>query len=131
MLTESDVIAAVCEHLRAEGYEIRQQLAESQDGDDIIAVRADEPLIIEAKGETSSKPGTARHGKPFNRSQVLSHVSRAFYRAAKTRRAGVRVGMAFPRTSLHLEMVLAIRQSLSDLAITVYWVDQDKSVYIT
>ena len=67
MLTESDVIATVCDYLRAEGYEIRQQLTETEH--DIIAVRGDETLLIEAKGETSSKEGTNRFGKPFKRSQ--------------------------------------------------------------
>lgn len=131
MLTESDVIAAVCNHLRTEGYEIRQQLTEKQSGDDIVAVRGSETLLIEAKGETSSKPGTHRHGKPFNRSQALSHVSRAFYRAAKMRRDGVRTGMAFPSSTPHLEMVEAIQQSVAELGIVVFWVDPDKSVRVS
>lgn len=131
MLTESDVIAAVCNHLRSQGYEIRQQLTEAQAGDDIVAVRGNETLLIEAKGETSSKLGTRRHGKPFDRSQVLSHVSRAFYRAAKMRRDGVVAGMAFPHTPLHLEVVKAIQSSLAELGIVVFWADEHRSVGVS
>lgn len=108
MLTEFDIITAVGSHLRAAGYEVRQELAEAQRGDDIIATRGNTTLLIEAKGETISKLGTARHGKPFNRSQVLSHVSKAFYRAAKMRQANVRVGIALPETTVHMEIVEAI-----------------------
>ena len=83
MLTESDVIAAVCDYLRDHAYRVTQQLTETEAGDDIIAVAPDgQQVMIEAKGETSSKSHTTRYGKPFSPSQVLDHVSKAFYRAA-------------------------------------------------
>lgn len=128
MLIESDVIAAVCDYLRAEGYEIRQQLAETEQGDDIKAVQGTVILLIEAKGETSSKKGSKRFGKPFSRSQVLDHVAMAFYRAAKMRGDGVRVAMAFPDNQQHREMVAEIRQAVRDLKIAVFWVAGNGSV---
>ena len=128
MLIESDVIAAVCDYLRAEGYEIRQQLAETEQGDDIKAVQGTAILLIEAKGETSSKKGSKRFGKPFSRSQVLDHVAMAFYRAAKMRGDGVRVAMAFPDNQQHREMVAEIRQAVRDLKIAVFWVAGNGSV---
>ena len=128
MLTESNVISAVCDYLRKNGYEIRQQLSETEKGDDIIAVRGAETLLIEAKGETSSKETSNRYGKLFTRSQVHDHVAMAFYRAAKMRRDNVRVGMAFPDNQHHRDMVNEICDAIRDLGVGLYWVSADGSV---
>lgn len=53
MLTENDVIAAVCNKLEHMGFDIKQKLHTSEPGIDIIAVRDGFTLLIEAKGETS------------------------------------------------------------------------------
>ena len=92
MLTESGVIAAVCAELQRRGYEIRQQLSESQRGDDIIATKYAEPtrtIYVEAKGETSSKNASARYGKSFDSAQVRDHVANAFYKAALVLSRGI------------------------------------------
>ena len=47
------------------GYEIKQRFTETQQGDDIIAVRDGETLLVEAKGDTSARKGSRRYGKPF------------------------------------------------------------------
>lgn len=86
MLTESQVIDAVCRHLRRKGWRIVSRCNKSERGDDVVAeYKADGRLaLIEAKGETSSKKHTNRFGMAFNSRQVSSHVSRAFFRAAQT-----------------------------------------------
>ena len=69
LLTENDVVEAVCGFLRSHGYTIVQQLTTAERGPDIVATRQDRPgqtLSIEAKGATSARP--------------FSHVSKAFYR---------------------------------------------------
>ena len=130
MLLESDVIAAVSDCLRTEGYEILQQLSETQRGDDIVAARGDETMLIEAKGETSSKEGSKKYGRPFSRSQVLDHVAMAFYRAVNMRRGGVQVGMAFPENAHHKEMVSDIKTAVRELKIFVFWVSKDGLVTV-
>jgi len=52
VLTENDVIDAVCDYLEAAGYEILQRSHTKQKGTDIIAKRPEGPgrLLIEAKG---------------------------------------------------------------------------------
>lgn len=128
MLTESDVIAAVCTYLEANGYEIRQHLTEVERGEDIVAVRGTERLVVEAKGETSSKSGSARFGKAFSRGQVHAHIAKALYCAAKPRVDGTRVAIALPWNAHHEEMVAPIRPALSKLGIATYWVRYDGSV---
>ena len=84
MLTENESIQTLSEHLRGEGYRIDKQLTTLQQGIDLDATNlaTGRRLLIEAKGGTSSKEGTARFGKPFQ-NQARSHVSVAFYCAAQ------------------------------------------------
>lgn len=110
MLTESEIIAAVCRHLKKHGWKIVSICNELQRGDDIVAEHrsSGQTAVIEAKGETSSKPTSRRHGKPFSSAQVTSHVSRAFYRAAQTVNRDRLSAMALPRTALHIDRMRRI-----------------------
>lgn len=86
MLTENQVIAFVCRHLRSLGYEVTQELNTTQRGRDIVAKTAGAApteLQIEAKGATSDRQGSARFGRPFDSAQVRDHVANAFYGAAR------------------------------------------------
>jgi len=81
MLTENDVIQAVSLHLKSEGYRIDKVCSTSSErGVDIVAThpKTGKRLLVEAKGATSSKDGTARFGKVFNRGQA-----RAMYPSRK------------------------------------------------
>ena len=82
MLTENDVVDAVCEHLIQNGFTIQNQLTTRERGIDIVALNpaTGAETLIEAKGETSSKGHTKRFGKPFHSAQVKVHVAEAFYK---------------------------------------------------
>ena len=82
MLTENDVVEAVARHLKDGGWQIEDTKSTDQRGHDIVAARDGTVLAVEAKGGTSSKRGTHRHGLPFNSGQKRSHVSVALYKAA-------------------------------------------------
>src|SRR4051812_38479128 len=102
MSSEIKEIAAVSDNLKQPGYVITQRLTTKQRGHDIIAAKHSTTPIelhIEAKGETSDRQGSARHGKAFNSAQVSDHVASAFYCAAAILQEGVakqgmRVGIA-------------------------------------
>jgi hypothetical protein len=72
--TEDAVIGALCEHLAAEGWTIVSRAMPSQRGTDVVATRAGIRLEVEAKRAGSSKPHTARYGRPFDQAQVRVHV---------------------------------------------------------
>jgi Holliday junction resolvase-like predicted endonuclease len=97
MLTEDDVVEAVCQHLQASGYRILSRCATTQRGEDIVAEHpSGVTLRVEAKGETSSKSVTKRFGKPFDNAQANNHVAKAFYAAAEMLGAhGGRVALGF------------------------------------
>lgn len=126
MLTEFDVIKAVCQFLTAHGYRVERYLSESQRGDDIVALSLEgKKVMIEAKGQTSSKSHTLRYGKPFDSAQVRTHVSEAFYRAASYAGKGVLAGIALPKTEAHVRCVESIRPAREKLNIAVFWVRPD------
>jgi hypothetical protein len=133
MLTESKVIAATCSFLRSKGFTITKALLETEHGIDIEGLAPDRKtkFSIEAKGETSSKPTTARFGKPFDSKQVFDHVSKAFYCAARDRSLGLMAGMALPHNAAHLKCVENILPALNKLGIEVFWVRSSRNVQST
>jgi hypothetical protein len=130
MLTESEVIDAVCEFLKNNGWSIKSHCIETEKGDDIIAIHSKRNLLatIEAKGETSSMEHTSRYGKPFSSTQVKSHVARAFFRAAKSVGTDHLGGLALPKTRAHISCVAEIEAALRLLRLEVFWVSVDGSV---
>jgi hypothetical protein len=127
MLTESQVINSVCRLLETKGFHVIRQLSESEQGIDIEAVAPDgkTKVSIEAKGETSSKPTTARFGKPFDSKQVFDHVAKAFYCAARDGSLGMMAGIALPKNVAHVKCVQKILPALRRLSIEVFWVSAE------
>ena len=128
MVYESKVVYAVARLLEDDGWVIQQELRPTQRGDDIVATKRGRELRIEAKGEGSERKGSSRHGEPFTRAQVRSHVAVAFYLAARMRKKNVRAGMAFPDNEHHREMLAEIQSAVRDLRLRVFWVAGDGSV---
>jgi hypothetical protein len=133
MLTENDVIDSVCVHLKAAGYEIIQRSYTDAKGIDVVArhPQAARRLLIEAKGETSSKPRTKRYGKPFDSDQISVHIREAFGTAAKLKaeaHVGDTVVIALPETALHRRHINRIKSAIDSLGIVVYFVQPDRSV---
>lgn len=131
MLTENDVIEAVCRELSERGWRTRSTATTQQRGDDIVADRGRDTLLVEAKGATSSKEGTARFGVEFNRGQVRTHVGVAILRALRVTSAGVaHAGVAFPDNAAHRREVGAVTTALEKLGIVVFWVCPDRRVTV-
>jgi len=138
MLFESDVVDAVCAELRSRGYRIEQKLKTTQRGDDIIAVKRVPHtcrLHIEAKGETSSRRGSARYGKPFDSAQIRVHVAEAFYKVAeilsrKSNNVEIRAGIALPATPKHSALIDNIESVLNQLGIAVFLVGADGNIQV-
>ena len=132
MLTENDVVKAIGSYLRERGYEIIKEKTTNERGIDLIASGTNQTWCIEAKGATSSKLGTKRYGKPFNQSQILSHVSRAVYESmkilGKNAPKSERAALGLPDNDDHHRRIKPIREALRRLEIAVFWVAGDKSV---
>ena len=130
MLTENDVVEAVAGYLKDQGWQITDRSHTDRRGHDILARRDGIVLAVEAKGGTSSKRGTRRHGSPFNSSQKRSHVSVALYKAACVFSAGhLRPGIALPSDDRHRRLIEDILPALGVLEVTVFLVSENRTVH--
>ena len=125
MLNENEVVDRVKAHLEENGWTVESRTTEEQ-GIDIKADKAGRSLCVEAKGATSSKSWTNRFGHEFTNSQVMDHVAKAFYVAAKERKH--LSSIAVPRNSNHEHCMKKIRHALEKLKIAVFWVSEDGAV---
>jgi hypothetical protein len=128
MLTENDVVAAVCKKLEGMDFVIKQALHTSEPDIDIIAVKNDYTLYIEAKGETSALKTSARFGKPFSQNQIKVHVSKALLAALKVisdhnGSSKIEVAIALPDNDGHRKVISEIEYALKRLNIRVFWVN--------
>ncbi len=131
MLYEDDVVSAVVTHLRAEGWTIESSALATEHGDDIVATRNGERLVVEAKGEGSSKAHTSRYGKPFNKGQASTHIGVAVLRSLRVVSQGVSIAaIALPAVDSHLREVERVAAALSKVGIWVFWVTQDSGVSV-
>src|SRR5689334_9226295 len=134
MLSEDDVVTAVCEHLKNTGYRVVSSCTTKQRGIDVVAEQLSSKSMfrIEAKGETSNDPNSRRFGKPFDSAQVESHVAGAFHAAAGMLNGqGDRAAMAFPDTLLHRRHVAQVAEAIRKLDLVVFWVAADRSVTVS
>ena len=133
LLTEDEVSLAVRSHLEKAGWTITSwALAAGRiHGDDIVAELEGRQLIIEVKGEGSSDPESRRFGLAFNSSQVTTHVAMATYKALQAVSKGAEAGIALPDNLLHRRTVRTIQPALSDLGISVFWVDGHSAVAVS
>ena len=85
------------------GYTIDGQCSTPEQGIDITARHPEQGrLLVEAKGETSSKALSNRFGKPFNDGQVRHQVAHMFYTcsALRFKDPQAMIAMACPDTDV-------------------------------
>ena len=128
-MDENAVVAAICTHLTNAGYAILQRLSTTGQGIDMIAKHPNKSgrLLVEAKGGTSSRVGSARYGKPYDDNQVFDRVGKGFYTAgclySRHRANGDEVALAFPDLPLFRKYIGLVKPALVDLGITVFLAD--------
>lgn len=132
MLNENDIVSIVAEYLSKKGYSVEKTCTTSDQGVDILArhVSTGNRLLVEAKGETSSKPRSARYGLPFNNSQVRTHVSEAVLTTLEVlSSAGFSVktvaAIALPKTALHERHISAVKPALDKMRVKLFWVTKN------
>ncbi len=130
MIYEDDVVEAVCRLLRDHGYTIESKATVSQHGEDIIAVRGDRRIVVEAKGESSSKEHTKRYGKPFTKAQVFDHVAKAVLKAMRIASTDdATPAVALPDNGHHRDEIERAQPALRRAGIGVFWVSDDAGRY--
>ncbi|OGH91565.1 MAG: hypothetical protein A2534_04475 [Candidatus Magasanikbacteria bacterium RIFOXYD2_FULL_39_9] len=134
MLTENHIINILADYLEKDGYKIIQKLTTQEKGVDIRAEKNGVTLYVEAKGETSSKESSNRHGKPFTKNQVGTHVSVALLTSlkvlSKDDKNSKKVAMAFPDNKNHREIIELIAPALRRTGIVTYLVKENSVIEI-
>lgn len=136
VLFEDQVVDAVALYLRRRGYEIRQKLRSTQRGHDLIAFKAgrvSREIYVEAKGEGSSRSGSARYGRSFISGQVFDHVAKAILKALRITsalggQAEKRAAVALPDDVLHRKEIEQVMPALQQLDVAVFWVGRNRQV---
>lgn len=133
MINENQVVDYVCKYLEDNKYTNIVRKYTNQRGYDIVAFDdVGKRLIIEAKGGTSSKSGTNRHGKDFDSKQVGHHVAMALYAASNAIDSDPdsKVGIALPQNDEHIKAVNKIQRVIELLGIKIYWVSDNGDVTV-
>jgi hypothetical protein len=128
-MDENAVVNAVCEHLEAEGYKILSRLTTSQQGIDVEAQHKSHfrKVLVEAKGGTSSKPESARFGRPYTRSQVFDRVAKGIFTCLQLRAANpnceqARILLALPSGEWFSKYIESVGETLRRTDIEVWFV---------
>lgn len=131
MLTENEVVEAICSYLLDNQCEINQKLSTSQTGIDIIATKLNGiKCYIEVKGATSSKPNTSKFGKEFDKSQVKTHVGVALvasFRAMNEFPNSESI-IALPNNANHRLIIESMRKPIIQSGIKVWFVSEKGDV---
>ncbi len=129
MLTENDVVNILVADLKNKNYKIVQSLTTTDKGFDIIAEKNGTTLYVEAKGGTSSKATSRRHGKPFSKNQIGTHLAVAILTVirilAKKDKKLNKVAIAFPDNEDHRNSILPIAPVLKKLGILIFLVKEN------
>lgn len=130
-MTEDEVIDAVIGFLEDKGWIIESRCTAQQHGEDIVALRNGDRLVIEAKGASSSKPHTNRYGFEFSTGQIFDHVAKAILKALRVvGRRETRTAVALPDNDGHREEIKQVHDALRRLDISVFWVSSDGKVTV-
>ena len=131
-MNENDIVQAVSKYLNQQGFKVKYATTK-QTGIDIYAIKSNEEWIIEAKGETSSDKSSKRYGKIMTKSQHYSQISTCIFKIMQESKKNssnkkTKLGIAFPKNKIFVELINSIYPSLKKLKIEVFWVNKDSTV---
>ena len=132
MFTENEIVEAMVSFFKKKRFSVSQSRSTNQKGVDIIAKSPRGiTYYIEAKGGTSSKPNTARYGRPFSKNQANTHISvaitKCFQKLQESSNKCI-VGIALPKDENHLSIIKSIVKPLQKTKLKVYFINKDKKV---
>jgi hypothetical protein len=132
-LDENAVVESVVERLRSKGYEIKQKRMTTQQGIDVIAYHPQNNItaLVEAKGGTSSRAGSQRYGKSYDKNQVFDRVSKGVFtclqlRSENQNKDSVTVILAVPEKPDYFRIYLeSVSSSMKAAGIEVWYVSNE------
>jgi len=133
-MDENEVIEHLCTYLESQGWCITSRVAAGDRGIDVVAIHPNkERFFIEAKGGTSSRPGSSRHGKPYTKTQVFDVTSKGLMQCLHHIAANknqVRVAFAYPDGKSFSDYIDPIKPLLNILGLNLFCVKKNGTVEI-
>lgn len=125
MLTENEVVIAMCALLQSNGYTISSHKLDTQSGHDIEAVKDGRTIYLECKGGTSKKTG-----RPFSIDYQWRAISGAFFNQIrlKERHRESEVGIALPDGGRYPELIAVLKGFCSSYGIRIFWLSESAQV---
>lgn len=127
-MDENAVIEIICTRLMSLGCEIIQRRTTKEQGIDIIArnSRSGHEFVVEAKGGTSARIGSARHGRDYSASQVFDRAAKGVFtcirlRAENPNRSTQHVILAVPETDMFRRYLDPVLPQLIEAGIQVWF----------
>lgn len=131
-MDENEVIENLCKHLERKGWSILNRVRAGAPGVDIVAERIDgTKFFIEAKGGTSSRQGSRRHGKPYTQSQVFDVTSKGLmqcFHHIASQSNNVSVGFAYPDGKFFRKYLEPIMVLMASIGVWFFCVKEDGTV---
>lgn len=129
ILSENEVVEYLVTWLKNENWVIKKKALGYQHGNDIEAERAEEKLIIEAKG---AKPNDVKKSHIFNSTQIQVHFGKALIKIMEeqTKNPVAFTGIAQPNNIMIKETLKDCLPRVNKLNIKLYWVNQDGKIIV-
>ncbi len=129
-LTEDEIIIILMRHLENCGWKIDSHCLGQQHGNDIVALKANTTLIVEAKGARASDRSPTKRRDQFDSGQIKTHLGKALVKVLDEKHQNPKFSFAIA----HLDDK-DIRKSIGHLTkffktleIKHFWVSADGTV---
>lgn len=125
MLTENEIVIAMCAWLRDHGYRINGQKLDTNAGHDIEAERDGRKIYVECKGGKSKKTGAS-----FGIDYQWRAAAGAFFNQMCVREKDrtAEVGIALPDGGRYPELMKDLKGFCENAGIKVFWVSESGAV---
>jgi hypothetical protein len=125
VLTENQVVIAMCAWLQSNGYTISSHKLDTQSGHDIEAVKDGRTIYVECKGGSSKKTG-----QPFGIDYQWRAASGALFNQVrlKEKHKDSEVGIALPNGGRYPELMADLKGFCISNRIRIFWLSESAQV---
>jgi hypothetical protein len=129
-LIEDNVIDYLMKDLKAKGWSIESFCKGNERGNDIVATKNGERLIIEAKGAKANDEAPTKKRASFDSGQIKTHFGKAIVKILeeKTKMSGTQFAIAHPEDEQIKKAIGGVIPFLKSLDIKHYWVGANRKV---
>ena len=128
--TEDEIITILIEHLKQNGWTITSSCLGQERGNDIVASKANNTLIIEAKGAKAGDNAPTKKREHFDSGQIKTHFGKAIVKILDEKHLNpkAKFAIAHPDDTDISRTIGHLIPFLKSLGINHYWVSADSTV---